>query len=74
MNEVEIIYIHIESFCLSLFYACTELDYHLLSREALILCKTNNVRYLLNKIVLLSRSTNEWIIKLCVFSLKYAFP
>ena len=60
----------IEKLCLSLFHACTKLEYYLLPREVLVMCKIGIVKYLLNWLVLEGRLV-KWTIKLNVFALKY---
>ena len=60
----------IEKLCMSLFHACTKLEYYLLLREVLVMCKIDIVKFLLNRPVLQGRLM-KWAIKLNTFSLKY---
>ena len=60
----------IEKLCMSLFHACTKLEYYLLLREVLVMCKIDIVKFLLNRPVLQGRLM-KWAIKLNAFSLKY---
>ena len=52
LNDAEARYSLIEKLCLPLFHACTKLEYYLLSREVLVMCKINIVKYLLYWLVL----------------------
>ena len=70
LNDAEIRYTPIEKLCLSLFHACTKLEYYLLPREVTVMCKINIVKYLLNWPVL-QRKLTKWTIKLNAFALKY---
>ena len=55
LNVVETMYTPIEKLCLSLFHACTKLEYYLLLRKVLVVCKVNIVKYLLNRLMLQRR-------------------
>ena len=70
LNDAEIRYTPIEKLCLSLFYACTKLEYYLLPSEVLVMCKIDIVKYLLNWPVLQGRLM-KWAIKFNTFILKY---
>ena len=48
LNDAETRYTPIEKLCLSLFHACTKLEYYLLPRKVLEMCKIDIVQYLLN--------------------------
>ena len=48
LNDAETRYTPIEKLCLLLFHACTKLDYYVLPREMLVVCKIDIVKYLLN--------------------------
>ena len=70
LNDAETRYTLIEKLCSSLFHACTNLEYYPLSREMLIVCKVDILKYLLNRLVLQGRLM-KWAIKLNAFTLKY---
>ena len=70
LNNAKTRYTPTEKLCLSLFHAYTKLEYYLLPREVLVMCKTDTVKYLLNRPVLQGRLM-KWAIKLNVFALKY---
>ena len=70
LNDAETRYTPIEKLCLSLFHACTKLEYYLLPREELVVCKIDIVKYLLNWLVFQGRLMKSTI-KLNAFALKY---
>lgn len=59
-----------EKLCLSLFYACTKLEYYSLTNEILVLCKFDIVKHLLNQPILQGRLIT-WVIKLNAYALTY---
>ena len=63
LNDVETRHTPIEKLCLPLLYACTKLEYYLLPREVLVMCKIDIVKYLLNHPVL-QRRLMKWAIKI----------
>lgn len=68
MNDAKIRYSSIEKLCLSLYHACTKLEFYLLPREILVLCKIDIVRYLTNRPILQGRLM-KWAIKTNAFAL-----
>ena len=63
-------YTHVEKICLSLFHACTKLEYYTLPNEILVLCKFDIVKHLLNRPIL-QGCLMKWEIKLNVYALTY---
>ena len=70
LNDAEMRYEPIEKLCSPLFQACTKLEYYLLPREVLVMCKIDIIKYLLNLPVLQGKLM-KWAIKLNTFALKY---
>ena len=52
LNDDEPRYTPIEKLCFPLFHAYTKLEYYLLQREVLVMCKIDIVKYLLNRSIL----------------------
>ena len=68
LNDAKSRYTPIEKLCLSLYYACTKLEYYMLPKEVSIICEIDIVKYLLNKPILQGRLM-RWAIKLHAFAL-----
>jgi len=63
-------YTHVEKICLSLFHACTKLEYYFLPNKILVLWKFDIVKHLSNHPVLQERLV-KWEIKLNFYALTY---
>ena len=70
LNDAKIRYIPIEKLCLCLYYAFTKLEYYMLPKMVLVICKIDIVTYLFDRPVLQGRLM-RWAIKFHSFALNY---
>ena len=70
--DVECRYTTIEKLCLSLYFACTKLEYYLLPKEVFVVCKIDLIKYLLNRPAL-QGWLMKWALNLSAYLLDY-FP
>lgn len=68
--DVECRYTTIEKLCLSLYFACTKLEYYLLPKEVFVVCKVNLIKDLLSRSALKGRLI-KWDLKLTAYLLNY---
>nr|KYP55434.1 Transposon Ty3-G Gag-Pol polyprotein [Cajanus cajan] len=66
----EIRYSPLEKLCLSLYVACTKLKYYIRTRDVVIFCRSNVIKYMLCKPVLHSR-VGKWALALTEYSLTF---
>nr|KYP55932.1 Transposon Ty3-I Gag-Pol polyprotein [Cajanus cajan] len=66
----EVRYSPLEKLCLSLYVACTKLKYYIRTRDVVIFCRSNVIKYMLCKPVLHSR-VGKWALALTEYSLTF---
>nr|KYP72862.1 Transposon Ty3-G Gag-Pol polyprotein [Cajanus cajan] len=66
----EIRYTPLEKLCLSLYVACTKLKYYIRTRDVVIFCRSNVIKYMLCKPILHSR-VGKWALALTEYSLTF---
>ena len=57
--DAETRYTFIEKLCLSLYHACTKLPHYLLSSTCIVVCQTDVIKYMLQKLIL-SGKIGKW--------------
>ena len=66
--DAETRYTFIEKLCLSLYYACTKLRHYLLSSTCIVVCQTDVLKRMLQKLILNDR-IGEWAYDLVEYDL-----
>ena len=66
--DVETRYTFAEKLCLSLYYACTKLRHYLLSSTCIVVCQTDVIKHMLQKMILSGR-IGKWAYALVEYDL-----
>jgi hypothetical protein len=66
--DAETRYTFIEKLCLSLYYPCAKLRHYLLSSTCIVVCQTDVIKYMLQKLILSGR-IGKWAYALVEYDL-----